>query len=149
MLTIAEFMAGLKQMMKLHDGKLKQIGAGYGLSLLEITVIAFLSNNPARNTAADIAEYRRLSKGNVSQAVESLIQKGLLERSQDAKDRRKVHLFLLPAAEPIVGKIHRMREEFARMIGKGISAEEMEVYQQVHRRMAENINAVCERSEEW
>ena len=55
---------------------LKAICEEYRLTLIEATIISFLHNNPAKNTAADIVELRMLSKGNVSQAVESLIQKG-------------------------------------------------------------------------
>ena len=45
---------------------------------------------------ADIVELRMLLKGNVSQAVESLIQKSLLKREQNKEDRRKIHLSLTP-----------------------------------------------------
>lgn len=53
---------------------------GYRLTLIEATIISFLQNNPGKDTAADIVELRMLSKGNVSQAVESLMQKALLRR---------------------------------------------------------------------
>ena len=57
----------------------------------------FLYNNPGKDTAADITELRMLSKGNVSQAVESLIQKGSAKDGPLTRlDRRKIHLSLLP-----------------------------------------------------
>ena len=42
------------------------------LTITEGKVISFLYNNPGKDTAADITELRMLSKGNVSQAVESI-----------------------------------------------------------------------------
>ena len=70
---------------------LKDICNNYQLTIIEATIISFLYNNPGKDTAADIVELRMLSKGNVSQAVESLIQKSLLKREQDKEDRRKIH----------------------------------------------------------
>ena len=82
------------RIVKLYDSMLKPVCERYTLALIEATIISFLYNNPpARDTAADIVEYRMLSKGNVSQAVESLIQKGLLQRCQDTRDRRRIPSF--------------------------------------------------------
>ena len=50
-----------------------------------------------------------LSKGNVSLAVESLIQKGLLKREQDGADRRRIHLHPTPAAAPIMVSLEDVR----------------------------------------
>lgn len=78
--------------MKFQDSLLKQLSETYGLTLIEANVITFLHNNPGKDTAADITELRMLSKGNVSQAVESLIQKGLLKRIPDLHDDAGSHL---------------------------------------------------------
>ena len=96
-----DFLVNLRRIIKLHESVLKQIGERFGLSLTEAKIISFLHNNPGKDTAADIVELRMLSKGNVSQAVESLIQKSLLEREQDRDDRRKIHLFLTSKTKPI------------------------------------------------
>ena len=85
-------LANIRRIVKLYDSMLKPVCERYTLALIEATIISFLYNNPGRDTAADIVEYRMLSKGNVSQAVESLIQKGLLQRCQDTRDRRRIHL---------------------------------------------------------
>lgn len=84
---------------------LKEICRRHKLTLIETTIISFLYNNPGRDTAADIVELRMLSKGNVSQAVELLIQKSLLKRIPDENDRRRIHLELLPDAIPITNEI--------------------------------------------
>lgn len=71
----SNFLVNIRRIIKLHETMLKQICQDYHLSLIEATIISFLYNNPGKDTAADIVELRMLSKGNVSQAVESLIQK--------------------------------------------------------------------------
>lgn len=68
----------IRRIMKLHDGMLKEICAKYQLTPIEAKIIRFLYNNPEKNTATDIVELRMLQKGNVSAAVESLVNKSLL-----------------------------------------------------------------------
>lgn len=67
---------------KMHEQMLKELCRQYDLSLIEAKIIAFLHNNPTKDTAGDIAELRMLSKGNVSQAVDLLCQKGFLSKQQ-------------------------------------------------------------------
>ena len=95
------FLVQFRQLNKLYECMLKEICGRHKLTLIETTIISFLYNNPGRDTAADIVELRMLSKGNVSQAVELLIQKSLLKRIPDENDRRRIHLELLPDAIPI------------------------------------------------
>ena len=75
---------------KFYDQCMEGVRAKYQMSQMEIKVLNFLHNNPGHDTAAEISELRMLPKGNVSQAVESLIQKGFLMRLPDTKDRRKI-----------------------------------------------------------
>ena len=103
-----DFLTNIRRIIKLHESMLKGICETYRLSLIEATIISFLYNNPGKDTAADIVELRMLSKGNVSQAVESLMQKSLLQRRQDTEDRRKIHLSLTQAAQPITASLKEL-----------------------------------------
>lgn len=71
---------GLRSLFRLYDKMLKKVCTEHDLTVIEADIISFLQNNPGKDTAADIVELRMLSKGAVSKAVESLIQKSLLER---------------------------------------------------------------------
>jgi len=73
MICITDFLAHIRLTMKLQEQMLKNICETWQLTITEGKVISFLYNNPGKDTAADITELRMLSKGNVSQAVESLI----------------------------------------------------------------------------
>ena len=57
-------------MEKLYGRYMDDIRRDFSLSRIEITIISFLHNNPGLDTAADIAELRMLSKGNVSQGTD-------------------------------------------------------------------------------
>ena len=79
--------AACRYIIKGQDALIKELCDHFHLTKIEGTIIVFLYNNPGKDTAGDIVELRMLSKGNVSQAVESLIQKSLLTREQDAEAR--------------------------------------------------------------
>ena len=147
MTSNTDFLLGIRAAMKFQDSLLKQLSETYGLTLIEANVITFLHNNPGKDTAADITELRMLSKGNVSQAVESLIQKSLLYRTQDTKDRRKIHLSLAEKTKPITQEIERVRERFRERVFQGFSEEEEKLVVQFNKRIAENIKLEGERGE--
>ena len=144
-----DFLMTVHGMVKLHDRMIKMICGKYQLTLIEGKIISFLHNNPEKDTAGDIVELRKLSKGNVSLAVDSLIQKGMLEREQDQKDRRKIHLSLLAKAKPITDLIESTQNEFEKELFRGFSEEERRVYIKLNDRMVENtMNAMNECNEE-
>lgn len=88
-----------------------------------------------------------LSKGNVSQAVESLIQKGLLKRIPDLHDRRRIHLALLPASHSITADVDTLMDEYRGYLFQGFSKEEFACYQILSKRLMENAkNAMKGRS---
>ena len=141
-----DFLMTVHGMVKLHDRMIKMICGKYQLTLIEGKIISFLYNNPEKDTAGDIVELRKLSKGNVSLAVDSLIQKGMLEREQDQKDRRKIHLSLLAKAKPITDLIESTQNEFEKELFRGFSEEERRVYIKLNDRMVENtMNAMKRR----
>ena len=132
-------LTNFRRIIKLYDNKLRPICGRYGLLPIEVTIISFLNNNPGKDTAADISNLRMLSKSNVSQAVESLIQKALLQRRQDTEDRRRIHLSLTSEAKPIIREIESVRLNFRKQIFKGFTEEELKQFIQFNNRIAENI----------
>ena len=141
------FLTNFRRTIKLYDTMLKEICGAYHLTMIEANIISFLYNNPGKDTAGDIVELRMLSKGNVSTAVEALIQKHLIEREQDKTDRRRIHLYLLPAAEPITNRISEIREQFSEEILFGFSEEERKQFEVLNDRLWENTRNAMKRRE--
>ena len=149
MICITDFLMHIRLTMKLQEQMLKNICEKWRLTITEGKVITFLYNNPGKDTAADITELRMFSKGNVSQAVESLIQKGLLTRSADQNDRRKIHLSLLSPAKEITNAIHVMQKNLYGQIFNGLSEEDLKIYERINQKIMENTtNAIKERNRE-
>lgn len=144
-----DFLTNIRRIIKLHESMLKGICETYRLSLIEATIISFLYNNPGKDTAADIVELRMLSKGNVSQAVESLMQKSLLQRRQDTEDRRKIHLSLTQAAQPITVSLKELFQQFHEELFFGLSKEELELFDRVNEQIIVNTqNAIARREKQ-
>ena len=130
---------------KLYEQCLENIRGEYGLSQIEIAIIGFLYNNPGKDTAAEIVELRRLPKGNVSQGVELLVKKGLVKRNADTTDRRKVHLSLLPAADPVSAKMQELRSDYEKRLFDGMTEEEHQTFIRLSNKVIENSKKIAER----
>ena len=140
-----ELWMGLRSLLRLYDKMLKKVCMEHDLTVIEADVISFLQNNPGKDTAADIVDLRLLSKGAVSKAVESLLQKSLLERIPDTEDRRRIHLKLKPEAGPVTESIDEVREEFLNTVLDGFAKEELEAHAQFFQRLFANTKKAMER----
>lgn len=143
--NIIDFLINLRRIIQLYESMLKEICKDYQLTLAEATIISFLHNNPGKDTAADIVEFRRMQKSNVSAAVESLYQRGLLDRSQDQEDRRKIHLTLTASASPIVKTIDGLIKEFRGELFRGITEEELNAFFRINKKIKDNTILATER----
>ena len=144
MLQASDYLQAMRRITKFHDECIQCICEEYQLTKMEATIITFLKNNPGFDTAADISELRALSKSHISQAVESLCQKGLLSRTPDRTDRRKMHLSLLPPTAPITESIDQIQNQFELEIFRGFSTRELEQFSSLNRRVVDNIKSVSE-----
>ncbi len=105
-----------------------------GFSLNEIDVMISLTKHPERNTVKGISETMHLSRGMISQAVESLRKKKLVTVDHDKKDRRSVLITLNELAEPILDTLKDTSMSFVQSIINGIPQDQLqEVYQVVTR----------------
>ena len=140
-----ELFMGMRSLFRLYDKMLKRVCTEYDLTVIEGDIIIFLQDNPGKDTRVDIVELRKLSKGAVSQGVDALIRKGLLERIPDTKDRRRIHLKLNRQAEPVMESINEVRQDFLNIVLEGFTKEELKMYDQFFDRLFHNIENALER----
>jgi len=105
---------------------LREIGERYRLTRIEMSIVSFLQNNPGRDTASDITELRGFSKAAVSQGIDRLCRRSLLERRPDGADRRVVHLRLTEEAGPVRAEIAAARGDFLARCFAGFSEDEID-----------------------
>lgn len=96
-----------------------------GFSLNEIDVLISLKQHPEKNTVKGISETMHLSKGMISQAVESLRKKDMVTVKQSKKDRRSVLIHLSQVAHPVIEKLKESSSNFVERIISGISSEQL------------------------
>ena len=139
MLTTSEFLSITNQFQKTYGGRMNQIALDHNMTKVEIDVLLFLYNNPQYNTAKEIVEFRHIAKSYVSKAVDLLVKRGCLGIKEDASDRRVSRLIIQAEAEDIVRQAKKEQEAVMKLLFRGITEEELNAFENVMRKMAENI----------
>ena len=139
MLTTSEFLSITNQFQKAYGGRMNQIALDHDMTRVEIDVLLFLYNNPQYNTAKEIVEFRHIAKSYVSKAVDLLVKRGFLSIQEDTSDRRVSRLIIQDEALNIVGQAKREQEAIMKLLFRGITDEELNAFENVMRKMAENI----------
>ena len=108
----------------------------HGLTNNEIAVISYLAAGDG-DTASDIVNDLLFSKSHVSLSVDSLVKRGMIEKVQDAQDKKIYHLLLTEKAVPVTEGLSRRKQEIEKIFFRGLTEKEKEQFQ----RMAEKIVA--------
>ena len=125
---------------KFQEAAYSYLEEEYALTHLDIRVLLFLEKHCVDNTAKDIVKIHCFTKSNVSKSIESLLEKGYLQKEYDNQDRRRIHLQIQPAAEPIIKRAKETHEEMLHIVFQGIEKSEMEVIRQVAQKITRNIS---------
>ena len=136
---ISRYFDILSKSQKAYSRQLEPVCRQWGLTRNEVDVLLFLYNNPAYDRAADIVTRRGMTKSHVSLSVASLAQKGLLERRYTPEDRRTVHLKLLDNGAKIAAEAQQAQEQFFRQLYRGVSPEDLEVFNSITKIVIQNI----------
>lgn len=75
------------------------------------SVLAHLERRGTR-TAADLAAWERVSAPSMSRTVGELAERGLIERTPDDTDKRRVNLTLTPAGKALLTAGRRERDQW-------------------------------------
>lgn len=125
-------------MKRRYTKEMAPVMEAWQLNSMELDVLLFLGNNPGYDTASDMVQLRQLTKSHVSKAVETLTAKGLLAQQRDMCNRRRVHLLLLPAAQPILEAGQQAQQRFVDVLTRGFSQEDKAAMQRMLEMIARN-----------
>ena len=120
----------VQQFRRYYDRQFTDLLARSGLTLREMDVILFLTNNPGPDTSRDVTELRGLSKSQVSAAVDLLAERGLLDRLPDRADRRVVHLALTEAGAALARQGRQSQSACLEKLVSGLTPAETDRFQQ-------------------
>ena len=121
----------VQQFRRYYDRQFTDLLARSGLTMREMDVILFLTNNPGHDTARDVTELRGLSKSQVSAAVDLLAERGLLDRLPDRADRRVVHLTLTDAGAALAREGQKIQSACLDALFAGLTRPEAERFQEL------------------
>ena len=113
------------------------------LTGMELDVLLFLGNNPDCDTASDMVQLRQLTKSHVSKAVERLTALGLVLQQRDEMNRRRIHLKLAEAAEPILRDGREAQKRFVEVLTHGLNDEDKAAADRILTVMMKNAAAVA------
>ena len=147
-MTYSHILRFSRQLERYYNACFDMLTRRAGASINELRVLLFLANNPDCDTARDVVELRGLSKSQVSQAVEQLSRRGLLDRRPDGTDRRIVHLTITEAGMPLAGEAQRIQAECGRQLLEGFSEDELRQLKVLVEKMMANGNRLAGK-EEW
>lgn len=145
-MTRTDMLTHIRAIRKIYESCLDDVRQRYGLTQFEVDVLAFLRNNPFFNTANHIVEYRLLPKANVSKAIDTLLQRGLITTQRDPVDRRRVLLSLTETAIPVTDRILEAQDLFYQKMMSDFTPEEEALYQTFLTRITNNAMAMAERN---
>lgn len=83
-------------------------------SLRDIKIFEFLLTG--KKTMSELADHMNLTKGSMTTAIDSLIEKKYVKREDDKNDRRKVYIILLKKGENIAKIIFEKHIDVAKKI---------------------------------
>ena len=119
----------IRQFRRHYERQFEGLLASAQLSMREMDVILFLTNNPSCDTAREAAELRGMAKSQVSAAVDLLAERGLLRRLPDSADRRVVHLILTDQGAALGRTGRKIQSRCLETLLSGLTPEEADRFQ--------------------
>ena len=111
----------------------------YGLSYMEFVVLLFLANNEEYKKASDIVEILGIAKSHVSATVNTLEEKGLIQRKIDKDDKRSSILEINDSAKEIIEEGRKAQKEYHDLVFGSLTEEEMEELERLQKIIEKNI----------
>ncbi len=96
----------------------------YALSLTGWRIICILANYK-QCTATDIVDYTAMDKVAISRGVKKLIERGIIERKPDAKDRRKQTLRLTDIGHEVYNEVIPKACQYEEKIIEQLNAKDL------------------------
>lgn len=113
------------------------------LTLPQCRVLVQLEHNEG-STQAQLAELTETEPMTLVRLLDRMEQDQWIERRQDERDRRSKRIYLLPAAEPILERIHRFSDQVQAKSLAGVRADERKQLMAWLERIHRNLMALDE-----
>ena len=113
--------------------RLKELGLSQGL----LYFLLYVGRHPGCS-AGELASVIGADSGHTTRSVEKLVQRGMLARRVEEKNRRVVRLSLQSAAAEAIAQGRKAQKNFSRRLFAGISPQEQAEFARVLRHICKN-----------
>lgn len=120
-----------RQYRELRDGP-------HDLTHMEFKVLAFFARRPGA-TQRQLVEHSGRDKAQIARLIQGLRNRGLLEGSADALDKRSVCLSLSAAGQAVYAEVAGQGRHLSEVAVRGFSAQEREQLQGLLARVEANL----------
>ena len=127
---------------KSYAAYIRAVPSDYDLTTLQKELLVLLYNNPSLDKAGDLTNIGDYSKGNVSEALNNLVDQKLIIKQNDENDARIIHLKLTSKATPLISKLQKARNAFLKQFFSGFTSAEIDTYKDFTTRIINNIKQV-------
>ena len=112
---------------------------GFGVTVAKWRALAVLDHTPGA-TMSTLADLTSVDRTTLTRTLDQLTRDGLVERRQDARDRRTIRLTLTQAGAALLRRILPSVEEQNARALRGFSASELDLFRGQLRRMIANLD---------
>lgn len=134
------------QMLKIvFENAFDDIKKKYNLTITEIRILLFLAMNENKDTAKDMTEDIMMAKSHISISVESLVNKKIVIKIQDKKDKKKMHLVICDNKKYIIEEILERQKNLTNSITQGLTPEEVKELKRLSEKVELNIKNLIEK----
>lgn len=119
------------------DKRHEKLFAPFGISFTVYRVLTYLLTHDGVAAPSQMADELVILRTNMTNLLNSLEKNGMVERTMDPEDRRRVTVQLLPAGEELALKVFEEESRYGMRIAAHISEEESREYHRLERRMYE------------
>ena len=130
------------------DKRHELLMAPYGVSFPVFRTLVYLLQHPEGAAPSQIADELMILRQSMTNIVDTLEKKELVERSANPKDRRRIIVRLLPQGFALANTLFQIENDYTQRIYSHFTKEELEEYYRLQRKMSaakeEELNKILE-----
>jgi DNA-binding MarR family transcriptional regulator len=105
--------------------RIRQVAAEqFGLSVEQFHILRHVRRG--QGSVSELAEARHISRAAISQAVDTLVQKGLIARTTDVRDRRYIRLALTESGDALLDGVFDNVSQWMMQALSSLSGEDLD-----------------------
>jgi len=135
---IEAIFANMQQMHRMGTSKFHMLMGNQDISSSQMELLLTVKRQQPVNVK-DIAAQMRLTPGAVTQLIEGLVTKGLVDRQADTQDRRVTKIQLADGGKKKLKELWEKRTEMMRTIMQTLNTEELSVMLRVQEKIMQHM----------